>query len=305
MSESSAVNVLIVATTGAAGRWEEMLRGSGCRTWRAPVDPTSAARPDVILTDRDSAEGGNLGIAGQGGAGDMDCEEVGVVRIGGEGPADAHLPADVSDRELRLACRLVAQIVQLRRKIRSRSAAHRRLAEQALRDPLTGLPNRRAWDQVLQERLTSGANPGRPLCLAILDLDHFKRVNDAHGHAVGDEVLRVVGESLRESLREDDFVARLGGDEFGLLLRAPDAVTSAAVVERVRTALCLLPAACCLLGATHVVTASAGFALVRAEGADNASTSPALCKSLFAAADGALRQAKRQGRDRTVEAAES
>lgn len=301
MSESSAVNVLIVATTGAAGRWEEMLRGSGCRTWRAPVDPTSAARPDVILTDRDSAEGGNLGIAGQGGAGDMDCEEVGVVRIGGEGPADAHLPADVSDRELRLACRLVAQIVHLRRKIRSRSAAHRRLAEQALRDPLTGLPNRRAWDQVLQERLTSGANPGRPLCLAILDLDHFKRVNDAHGHAVGDEVLRVVGESLQESLREDDFVARLGGDEFGLLLGAPDAVTSAAVVDRVRTA---LPSRLAQ-AATHFVTASAGFALVRAEGADNASTPPALCKSLFAAADGALRQAKQQGRDRTVGAAES
>ena len=151
-------------------------------------------------------------------------------------------------------------------------------------DPLTGLPNRRAWDEALarRRRQTDAA-----ACVAILDLDHFKRVNDAHGHAAGDAVLRATGDALRRGLRQDDFVARLGGDEFGLLLSMPNAPTAAAVLDRVRAA---LPEHLARQGAERV-TASVGFrcrrrrSFVRRPGGDRRRR-PA--------------RAKQEGRDRTV-----
>ena len=136
-------------------------------------------------------------------------------------------------------------------------------------------------------------NASGRLCLAVIDLDHFKRVNDVHGHAVGDEVLRQAGQVISGGLREDDFVARLGGDEFGLLFSVPDEPTARAVVDRVRRG---LPSGLARAGA-EVVTGSAGFELTTA-----GATSPALPSPdrLFQAADTALREAKRQGRNRTV-----
>jgi diguanylate cyclase (GGDEF)-like protein len=296
MGDTSRLQILILAgDPAAAERWAATLQGPQSRVWLAADDVPDLARLDLILTDREGSgppgsqsAGGppRAFLAGAGG-------EPGVIRIGHEGPADVRLPADVTERELRLACRLLAEIVRLRRKEDARTLVHRRLVHQALTDSLTGLPNRRAWDQAVGERLRAAAGgPGR-LSLAILDLDHFKRVNDAHGHAIGDAVLRAGGRVVSGGLRSEDFVARLGGDEFGLLLWVPNETSARAVVDRVRRA---IPSGLAQAG-TPTVTASAGFSTTLVGDLASPLPCPAL---LFAAADAALREAKRQGRDRTV-----
>lgn len=294
MGTPSEVKILIRAERQASGRrWAEMLRPCGARVWLEPGEMPPDEQPEVILTDRDDLPDQSPAQSKT----ESPPSIVGVIRIGpretdGTDAADLRLPEDVTARELQVACRLLAQIVRLRRRQRSGADLHRRLAQQAMTDPLTGLPNRRAWDRAIRERLAA-AGGSRRLCLAILDLDHFKRVNDAQGHAVGDEVLRASGRAVRQCLRQGDFVARLGGDEFGLLLWVPDESAAAAAVDRVRAA---LPSRLAEAG-THVLTASAGYDLTTAGDLPLPPPSPA---ALYAAADAGLRAAKRQGRDRTV-----
>ncbi|MEE8451035.1 MAG: GGDEF domain-containing protein, partial [Thermoguttaceae bacterium] len=226
----------------AVRRWAEMLEPFGPQIGEFAEEAPEAEATEVIVTDSVRIQRDNLG----------------VVRIGGDGPADASLPEDVTGRELRLACRLVARIVRLRRDRRDGEQLRRQLSQEAATDPLTGLPNRRAWDRTLGRRLADavgGSQRRGRLCVALLDLDHFKRINDARGHAVGDDVLRAVGRSLCDTLREEDFTARLGGDEFGLLLWVPDATVAAAVVQRVRGSLPSHLAE----AETAVVTASVGY----------------------------------------------
>jgi len=186
-----------------------------------------------------------------------------VVWLGDEarmaGPLEVHLPADVGSETLQVICRLLGRIVRLERRWRLEAESRVRFAAQAMRDPLTGLPNRRAWDRVLARRLLQ-ADATQRLCLAIFDLDHFKQVNDTRGHPAGDQVLRIAGEALGRQLRRDDLVARLGGDEFGLLLWVPEESTAAQVIERVRRA---LPDALAQAGLDRV-SASAGYCVVPA-----------------------------------------
>jgi diguanylate cyclase (GGDEF)-like protein len=163
------------------------------------------------------------------------------------------------------------------------------LYNDAFTDPLTGLSNRRAWDKTLRERLKA-ATDSRCLCLAVFDLDYFKQINDAFGHAAGDEVLKAVARAICEHLRQDDFVARIGGDEFGLLIWVSDPAIAPAVIERVRTA---LPDRLAASG-VHQVRASAGVAGV------GFAIPPPSPGEIFAQADEALRRAKQEGRDRTV-----
>jgi diguanylate cyclase (GGDEF)-like protein len=125
-----------------------------------------------------------------------------------------------------------------------------------------------------------------------LDLDHFKQINDVHGHVVGDEVLREAGRAVYDSLRQDDLVARLGGDEFGLLLWVPDESAAGVVVDRVRT---VLPSRLSQT-APYRVTASAGYCIAPRRSAPPLPSADAL----YAAADAALHEAKRRGRNRTV-----
>jgi len=283
MDELTGVKILIVAgREGSGHRWAEMLRGSEACVWLTPDEIPQNDPPELIVTDSPAVEVGEAGVVW-----------IGPAESAQGVPADVRLPEDVTERELRAVCGLLAQLVRLRRSEHRGAKLRRRLAEQALTDPVTGLPNRRAWDAALEERLAEAAEvPGR-LCLAVLDLDYFKRINDAHGHAVGDEVLRSSGRAVRQSLREGDFVARLGGDEFGLLLWVPDERTAGSVVDRVRAALPALLAQ----SATHAVGASAGYHLSPAGCPETPVPSPEV---LFAAADAALREAKQQGRDRTV-----
>lgn len=214
----------------------------------------------------------------------------GLIYVDGRDGGDLSLPCDTTDRELQLACRLMAEIARLRRMQRSTAQANQRLAQEALTDPLSGLANRRAWDRELAARREQLDHATGWLCLAILDLDHFKRINDDHGHAVGDSVLQAAATAIAHGLRSGDFVARLGGDEFGLLLSISEPARAPTIVDRVRG---LLPARLAASGLPGI-TASAGYAVVEAGGAVSSSTD-----ALVIAADAALAGAKRAGRNRT------
>jgi diguanylate cyclase (GGDEF)-like protein/PAS domain S-box-containing protein len=167
------------------------------------------------------------------------------------------------------------------------------LLDQAQTDPLTGLCNRRGLERcvaTLDLRLARGS--GRP-CWLMLDVDHFKRVNDTHGHESGDAVLRALAANLQESAREGEVVARLGGEEFVLLMPSVTEEAAALVAERLRGRVEALKVA--TGGTTVRVTASIGVALQGQE----EDWSEALRR-----ADAALYAAKRSGRNRVVLAVE-
>ena len=163
---------------------------------------------------------------------------------------------------------------------------HELLRHQAETDHLTGLLNRRAFQEQLQALLHEARRNSRPVGLVILDIDHFKRVNDDHGHHTGDLALVAVAEALRESVRERDVVARLGGEEFALVLpsTAPDA--SFLIAERARDKVANQT------GVDHRLTLSAGLASYPEDGQD--------AEALLRCADNALYAAKRAGRDRAA-----
>jgi len=108
---------------------------------------------------------------------------------------------------------------------------------EALTDPLTGLGNRRKFDQELGRRFAQWRRVGTPLTLVLVDVDHFKRVNDEHGHIAGDAVLHDVAQVLAECVREMDLVARYGGEEFGMILPGTTLNEGMTVAERVRSAI--------------------------------------------------------------------
>ena len=120
---------------------------------------------------------------------------------------------------------------------RSLQASAQQLEKLALEDPMTGIANRRCFEQVATQSLrASQTDGGRPVCLALIDVDRFKQVNDGHSHGVGDKVLQVIAALLCEHVREEDLAARLGGDEFVLLLRRTELAKASEVCERVRRA---------------------------------------------------------------------
>ena len=165
-----------------------------------------------------------------------------------------------------------------------------RLVQLSGTDPLTGLANRALLDQRLVEAVASARRWGRPLSVAFLDIDHFKKFNDRYGHRAGDEALRSTARALIEESRESDVIARWGGEEFVLVL--PDAVAkdAAMAVERLRARLAVTPISG--LRPDVRVTLSAGVAEFPTD-ADEAG-------ALEQVADRRLLVAKRSGRDRVV-----
>ncbi len=161
----------------------------------------------------------------------------------------------------------------------------------AATDSLTGLPNKRAVTDALKRMYAQALTAGAPLSLLLIDLDHFKHINDEHGHPVGDQVLANVGASLRGALRAWDFAGRGGGEEFTVLLPGADLTAALEVAERVRAAIAEVTVA----GTEASVTASIGVAVFP----EHASTADRLERL----ADAALYLAKRHGRNR-VEVAE-
>ncbi len=117
---------------------------------------------------------------------------------------------------------------------RSLQASAQQLEKLALEDPMTGIANRRCFEQVATQSLrASQADGGRPLCLALIDVDRFKEVNDGHSHSVGDKVLQVIAALLTEHVRDEDLAARLAGDEFVLVLRRTELTRASEVCDRV------------------------------------------------------------------------
>lgn len=164
------------------------------------------------------------------------------------------------------------------------------LERQAMSDTLTGLPNRRAYENEAHRMLARARRSGAPITVGVADIDHFKKVNDQHGHATGDEVLSAVSAVIAQAARSSDFVARIGGEEFGLLV--PDAMpeTAHAVAERIRRAVADFPV---VTSSGIVLSITVSIGLAQLEG--NLSES-------LSHADGALYQAKDAGRNQVREA---
>ncbi len=203
--------------------------------------------------------------------------------------------------KLLLACTIVLQLSRLSRDysaVRERVRSDRlklqdavaQVNEQATRDSLTGLPNRSFMEQALAEYHAAWRDGGPSFCLGILDLDHFKRVNDQKGHPVGDAVLIALAQASRQSFRDSDLLCRWGGEEFMCLL--PDGAseeTSRAAMQRLRSA--FSEALAGIPGLEWTVTFSSGFA----SPCDGVTPD-----ELVAQADEALYTAKNGGRDQDV-----
>jgi diguanylate cyclase (GGDEF)-like protein len=167
---------------------------------------------------------------------------------------------------------------------------HGMVERQALVDGLTGLANRRAATDALHAEAARAQRLETPLSVVLADLDRFKEVNDLHGHAVGDEVLRVFADVLRETLRESDVAGRWGGEEFLLLLPGADEEGAAQLADRVRIALADRG-----IASAPGLRVTASFGVAEYTGQTNT-------EELVDAADSALYRAKRAGRDRVERA---
>jgi diguanylate cyclase (GGDEF)-like protein len=183
---------------------------------------------------------------------------------------------------------LVAALLGLGVMIVALSRAERQYREQSLLDPLTGLLNRLALERRFEELQLQAALSGADLCLVAADLDHFKSINDTHGHDVGDAVLRDVAYAMRTHTRSFSMLYRIGGEEFVALLPGLDSQQGAQVAERLR-----LSVEECRSGGIPV-TMSFGVASAAGDDVEFA--------SLFNAADTCLYEAKRQGRNRVIAA---
>lgn len=177
------------------------------------------------------------------------------------------------------------------RDVTERQSLEEQLRRMAATDPLTDLANRRAFLEAAARELAGARRRGAPLALAMVDIDHFKRVNDGFGHAVGDEALRLVARTCIENLRAGDLAGRLGGEEFCLLLPDTDLPAALAVAERVRLAVAALPVPV-EGGAVLHLTISLGVAVT------GAGSGPEALDDTLARADHALYRAKERGRDR-------
>ena len=189
-----------------------------------------------------------------------------------------------------LLAQLRAQQAQLERRVAERTReleeANARLAELAAFDALSGAANRRNFDQALNAEALRSHRYGRPLAVILADIDRFKRVNDTHGHATGDDVIRGVAATLAANCRGSDLVARYGGEEFAVLLPETSAQHAFELAERLRQAIEAAD-----YGSAGRITASFGVAELGADGSPT---------ELMHNADRAMYQAKEQGRNRAV-----
>lgn len=158
--------------------------------------------------------------------------------------------------------------------------------QKALIDPLTGLPNRAAWGERLAQEVAQWQTHGNPLLIAMLDLDHFKRINDGYGHLAGDKVLKIIADQLSKNLRANDFIARFGGEEFVLLIANTSLVKGLALVEQLRSAI----EACPFHFKGERVTITASIGLSAFKGGDRS-------EAVLKRADEALYRAKSKGRN--------
>jgi diguanylate cyclase (GGDEF)-like protein/PAS domain S-box-containing protein len=196
----------------------------------------------------------------------------------------SRFPAEITTRPAHNPDGSLLGYVNTLRDVSERKRHEAELERRATHDGLTGLANHRMFHQRLGEEIARATRHGRPLSVAVLDLDRFKQVNDRHGHLVGDRVLREVASRLAGLVREEELVARVGGEEFAWILPDATAPGALAAAERARRAICEQP----IDVAAGTVTLSAGVCdLACAASADD----------LYDRADQALYEAKRRGRN--------
>jgi diguanylate cyclase (GGDEF)-like protein len=214
--------------------------------------------------------------------------DVETKRRGQAAGADDFLSKPVQPLELQIRMAAMLRIKVLTDQL---DAANRRLAELADTDGLTQIANRRRFDQLLKIEHERADRYHRPLSLAVVDIDFFKKINDTHGHAAGDEALKAVARVLAETIRQSDYVARLGGEEFGVIAPEVGPAGGLTLGERLRKRVEHLPIES--EGVALTVTISVGVVawdgIARIESA-----------ALLKQADDALYQAKEHGRNRVV-----
>ncbi|MDN3235139.1 diguanylate cyclase [Pseudomonas sp. WAC2] len=193
-------------------------------------------------------------------------------------------------RELEMAERLKTlseRVVSMEQEANNYRSHVEEQRKKALTDPLTGLPNRAAWTERLDAEVSLWQRYHNSLLLAVIDVDHFKRVNDDFGHLAGDKVLKIIGTQLSKKLRRTDFIARFGGEEFVVLLPNTSVEEGEPLIQALRAAIEACPFH--FKGERVTITCSAGLtAFQTGEGS----------KQAFERADQALYRAKRGGRNR-------
>lgn len=212
------------------------------------------------------------------------------------GEPDVSIPDSGLSEELRTLQRgfntMARHIAEVHQTLKSRvDEATAQLAHQALHDPLTGLPNRRAFEQALEEAVTDSRRAGDQGALCFIDLDRFKIVNDTCGHAAGDELLRRIAVLIRQRVRAEDSICRIGGDEFALILRGCQGSEARRIAESLREAVSAFRFN--WSGRRFSVGASVG--LVRLDGGLTRAA------DVLVAADMACYAAKKGGRNQVVE----
>ena len=206
--------------------------------------------------------------------------------------ADDYLTKPFHPGELQARLRVGRRIVDLHREVQDKN---RQLEEMALTDPLTGLPNRRASDFWASRQLSAAVRHDFPIWVVMADLDHFKSINDTHGHDAGDIVLKSFAEILKTNTRKSNICGRLGGEEFLVVITHVEKKNVAIAVERIREQ--FQAQTFTVAGRTFSATASFGIAGIGATDRPDFS-------DLVTRADAVLYSAKRQGRNRVEFAVE-
>jgi two-component system, cell cycle response regulator len=215
-------------------------------------------------------------------------EDIDSKRRGLSAGADEFLSKPVNALELQIR---MSSMLRIKRLADELERLNKKNAELATIDPLTQVANRRAVEQRLAHEFQRERRYKHPLACILIDIDHFKKVNDTYGHPMGDKVLVEVAAAIRESIRTTDLVARFGGEEF--IVVAPETPATAAhmVAERIRRAITAKTTAKADQG-LPVVTASLGVATTEVQVTTEA--------DLVAKADAALYRAKHEGRNRVI-----
>jgi diguanylate cyclase (GGDEF)-like protein len=209
--------------------------------------------------------------------------------------ANDYLPKPFADEELEARIYAALRVRTAQEELKERNlqleAMLHRVEALAITDPLTGLFNRRRFSDVLNREFSLSQRYKNPLSCMMIDLDHFKAVNDQYGHDAGDQVLKEVAQVLAGNLREVDVPARHGGEEFAIILPHTDKLCALVVANRLAQIIKGLK----FHFGKRTVRLSASFGL-----ADTNDVPPGQADDLLRAADRALLRAKREGRDRVV-----
>jgi two-component system, cell cycle response regulator len=295
LAEDSVFARQLLRDTLAAGGYEVVLAEDGERAWQAlqGADAPSLALIDWMMPGLDGLE-----VCRRVRAAAREPYVYIIILTGRERPqdvveglaagADDYLKKPFDNQELHARIRTGRRMVELHQQL---IAAREALREQATTDALTGIANRRTILETLGRELERARRAGTSCAVVFVDLDHFKRVNDTHGHAAGDAVLRQAASTMRSTLRPYDLLGRYGGEEFVVVLPGCDVAGARAVAERLRAAVAAAPTVTGEL--TLRVTCSLGVAVGGgATGVDR--------ERLLSAADAALYRAKQAGRDRVA-----